>query len=145
MLKGFKDFLLRGNVVDLAVAVVVGAAFTAVVTSFTESFLRPLIGLVGGGGAAGGSFEVNGQVFAWGDFLNSLITFALTAAVVYVAVVLPMKLLIERRMRGDEPGPVAPTEVELLVEIRDLLRAQQGDGPGADPTGPGTTSLAGRY
>jgi len=145
MLKGFKDFLLRGNVVDLAVAVVVGAAFTAVVTSFTESFLRPLIGLVGGGGAAGGSFEVNGQVFAWGDFLNSLITFALTAVVVYFAVVLPMKLLIERRMRGDEPGPVAPTEVELLAEIRDLLRAQQGREPGTDPTGPGTTSLAGRY
>jgi large conductance mechanosensitive channel len=145
MLKGFKDFLLRGNVVDLAVAVVVGAAFTAVVTSFTESFLRPLIGLFGGGGAAGGSFEVNGQVFAWGDFLNSLITFALTAAVIYFAVVLPMKLLIERRMRGDEPGPVAPTEVELLVEIRDLLRAQQGQAPGPDPTGPGTTSLAGRF
>ena len=145
MLKGFKDFLLRGNVVDLAVAVVVGAAYTAVVTSFPESFQRPLIGLVGGGGAAGGSFEVNGQVFAWGDFLNSLITFALTAAVVYFAVVLPMKLLIERRMRGDEPGPVAPTEVELLAEIRDLLRAQQGQDPGPDPTGPGTTSLAGRY
>ena len=144
MLKGFKDFLLRGNVVDLAVAVVVGAAFTAVVTSFTESFLRPLIGLVGGGGAAGGSFEVNGQVFTWGDFLNSLITFALTAAVVYFAVVLPMKLLIERRMRGDEPGPVAPTEVELLVEIRDVLRAQQGQEPAPDPSGPGTSTLPGR-
>ncbi len=145
MLKGFKDFLLRGNVVDLAVAVVVGAAFTAVVTSFTESFLRPLIGLVGGGGATGGSFEVNGQVFAWGDFLNALLTFALTAAVVYFAVVLPMKLLIERRMRGDEPGPLAATEVELLVEIRDLLRAQQGGAPGPDQTGPSTTSLAGRF
>jgi large conductance mechanosensitive channel len=144
MLKGFKDFLLRGNVVDLAVAVVVGAAFTAVVTSFTESFLRPLIGLVGGGGTAGGSFEVNGQVFAWGDFLNALITFALTAAVVYVAVVTPMKLLLERRLRGDEPGPVAPTEVELLVEIRDLLRSQQLQGTGPDPAGPGTTPPAGR-
>jgi large conductance mechanosensitive channel len=144
MLKGFKDFLLRGNVVDLAVAVVVGAAFTAVVTSFTESFLRPLIGLVGGGGTAGGSFEVNGQVFAWGDFLNALITFALTAAVVYVAVVTPMKLLLERRLRGDEPGPVAPTEVELLVEIRDLLRSQQLQGTGPDPAGPGTTPPVGR-
>ncbi|HEY0126110.1 MAG TPA: large conductance mechanosensitive channel protein MscL [Blastococcus sp.] len=144
MLKGFKDFLLRGNVVDLAVAVVVGAAFTAVVTSFTESFLRPLIGLVGGGGTAGGSFEVNGQVFAWGDFLNALITFALTAAVVYVAVVTPMKLILERRLRGDEPGPVAPTEVELLVEIRDLLRSQQLQGTGPDPAGPGTTPPVGR-
>ena len=135
MIKGFKDFLLRGNVVDLAVAVV---------TSFTESFLRPLIGLVGGGGRTGGSVEVNGQTFAWGDFLNSLITFVLTAAVVYFVVVLPMKLLLERRQRGEDPGPVAPTQVELLVEIRDLLRAQQGAGPGPDPSGPGTTTLPGR-
>jgi large conductance mechanosensitive channel len=144
MLKGFKDFLLRGNVVDLAVAVVIGAAFTAVVTSFTESFLRPLIGLVGGGGRTGGTFEVNGQAFTWGDFLNSLITFGLTAAVVYFVVVLPMKLIVERRQRGEEAGPVAPTQVELLVEIRDLLRTQQGRGPGQDPTGPGTTTLPGQ-
>jgi large conductance mechanosensitive channel len=144
MIKGFKDFLLRGNVVDLAVAVVIGAAFTAVVTSFTESFLRPLIGLVGGGGRTGGSFEVDGQTFTWGDFLNSLVTFALTAAVVYFVVVLPMKVILERRKRGDEEGPVAPTQVELLVEIRDLLRAQQGRGPGQDPTGPGTTTLPGQ-
>jgi large conductance mechanosensitive channel len=148
MIKGFKDFLLRGNVVDLAVAVVIGAAFTAVVTSFTESFLRPLIGLLGGGGPGGGSFEVNGQVFAWGDFLNALLTFVLTAAVVYFVVVVPMKLLLERRTRGEESGPVAPTEVELLVEIRDLLRGQQGSdlttGPGHDPAGPGTTHPPGR-
>jgi large conductance mechanosensitive channel len=144
MLKGFKDFLLRGNVVELAVAVVIGAAFTALVTSFTESFLRPLIGLVGGGGRTGGSFDVNGQTFAWGDFLNSLITFLLTAAVVYFVVVLPMKLLLERRQRGEETGPVAPTQVELLVEIRDLLRAQHGRGPGQDPVGPGTTALPGQ-
>jgi large conductance mechanosensitive channel len=144
MLKGFKDFLLRGNVVDLAVAVVIGAAFTAVVTSFTESFLRPLIGLVGGGGRTGGSFEVNGQTFTWGDFLNSLVTFALTAAVVYFVVVLPMKVILERRKRGEEAGPMAPTQVELLVEIRDLLRTQQGRGPGQDPTGPGTTTLPGQ-
>jgi large conductance mechanosensitive channel len=144
MIKGFKDFLFRGNVVDLAVAVVIGAAFTAVVTSFTESFLRPLIGLAGGGGTSGGSFEVDGQTFAWGDFLNSLITFVLTAAVVYFVVVLPMKLLLERRRQGEEPGPVLPTQVELLVEIRDLLRAQQGRGPAQDPTGPGATALPGQ-
>ena len=125
MIKGFKDFLLRGNVVDLAVAVVIGAAFTAVVTSFTTSFLEPLIGLVGGGGVNGGTFRVDGQKFTWGSFVNQLITFVLTAAVVYFVVVLPMKKLIERRAAGEEPGPVAPTQVELLVEIRDLLRAQQ--------------------
>ncbi|GHE12484.1 large conductance mechanosensitive channel protein MscL [Klenkia taihuensis] len=144
MIKGFKDFLLRGNVVDLAVAVVIGAAFTAVVTSFTESFLEPLIGLIGGGGELGGTFEVNGQTFTWAAFVNQVITFVLTAAVVYFVVVLPMKKIVERRKRGEEAGPVAPTQVELLVEIRDLLRAQQGQGPGHDPAGPGTTSLPGQ-
>ncbi|MGY1705488.1 large conductance mechanosensitive channel protein MscL [Geodermatophilus sp. SYSU D00697] len=144
MIKGFKDFLLRGNVVDLAVAVVIGAAFTAVVSQFTASFLEPLIALFGGGGIEGGTFTVDGQVFDWAAFVNAVITFAITAAVVYFLVVLPMKTLIERRKRGEEPGPAEPTQVELLIEIRDLLRAQQGAGPGGDPSGPGTTSLPGR-
>jgi large conductance mechanosensitive channel len=144
MFKGFKDFLLRGNVVDLAVAVVIGAAFGAVVTSFVDSFLTPLIGLVGGGGEMGGEFEINGQRFPWGAFLSSLIGFVLTAAVVYFVVVVPMKRLIERRRRGEEAGPVQPTQVELLVEIRDLLRAQQGQGAGPQPSGPGSTTLPGQ-
>ena len=67
----------------------------------------------------------------------------LTAAVVYFAVVLPMKTIMERRKRGEEAGPAQPTQVELLIEIRDLLRAQQGRGPGPDPSGPGTTTLPG--
>ena len=136
MLKGFKDFLLRGNVVELAVAVVIGAAFTALVSSFTESFLQPLIGLVGGGGVDGGTVTVDGQDFTWGAFVNSVITFALTAAVVYAVVVVPLRRLTERRARGAEPGPVAPTQVELLAEIRDLLRTQQGLAPaGEEDTG----------
>jgi large conductance mechanosensitive channel len=150
--KGFKDFLLRGNVVELAVAVVIGTAFTAVVTSFTESFLQPLIGLVGGGGVKGGTVTVDGQDFTWGSFVNQVITFVLTAAAIYFVVVLPLKTIAERRRRGEEPGPVAPTQVELLVEIRDLLRAQRDQQPGpagspgrhADPAGPGTTTLPGR-
>ncbi|RFU23034.1 large conductance mechanosensitive channel protein MscL [Geodermatophilus marinus] len=144
MLKGFKDFLLRGNVVDLAVAVVIGTAFTAVVNSFAESFLTPLIGLVGGGGELGGTFTVNGQTFTWGAFVSQVITFVLTAAVVYFLVVLPMKALIERRRRGEEAGPAEPTQVELLAEIRDLLRSQQGLGGGPDRSGPGTTTLPGQ-
>ena len=144
MLKGFKDFLFRGNVVELAVAVVIGTAFTAVVTSFTESFLLPLIGLIGGGGIDGGTLVVNGQKFTFGAFANALITFVLTAAVVYFIVVLPLNKIAERRRRGEEPGPVEPTQVELLAEIRDLLRAQQGAGPGETPRGPGTTTLPGR-
>jgi len=143
VLRGFKDFLLRGNVVDLAVAVVIGAAFTAVVNAFADSFLTPLIGLVGGGGQLGGSFEINGQTFAWGAFLSQVITFALTAAVVYSLVVVPMKKLMERRRRAEEPGPAQPTQVELLIEIRDLLRRQQGAGHGPARSGPGTTTLPG--
>jgi large conductance mechanosensitive channel len=138
MIKGFKDFLLRGNVVDLAVAVVIGTAFTTLVRAFTTSFLEPLIGLVGGGGRTGGSFDVDGQTFAWGAFVNAVITFVLTAAIIYFVVVLPMKTLLERRRRGEEAGPVVPTQVELLAEIRDLLRAQQGsDAPRQGPAANG--------
>jgi large conductance mechanosensitive channel len=144
MIKGFKDFLLRGNIVDLAVAVVIGVAFTALITAFTESFLEPLIGLIGGGGIKGGTFTLNGQVFDWAAFINAVITFVLTAAVVYFAVVLPMKTITERRKRGEEAGPAEPTQVELLAEIRDLLRSQQGQGPGPDRSGVGTTTLPGR-
>jgi large conductance mechanosensitive channel len=134
-LQGFKDFLLRGNVVELAVAVVIGAAFTAVVGSFTASFLEPLIGLVGGGGANGGTFTVNGQLFTWGAFLNQVITFVLTAAIVYFIVVLPLKAVAERRRRGEEAGPSQPSELELLAEIRDLLRAQHGIAAPTDDVG----------
>jgi large conductance mechanosensitive channel len=133
-LSGFKKFLLRGNIVDLAVAVVIGTAFTAVVTSFADSFLEPLIGLLGGGGRLGGTFSVAGQTFTWGAFLSQLITFVLTAAVVYFVVVLPLHKLLERR--AAEPASAAgSTEVELLTEIRDLLRAQQGSSAPAEPHG----------
>jgi large conductance mechanosensitive channel len=142
MIKGFKDFLLRGNVIDLAVAVVIGTAFTALVTAFTTSFLLPLIALIGGGGENGGEFVINGQHFTWGAFISALITFVLTAAVVYFVVVLPVKAIMERRRRGEEPGPVEPMQVELLVEIRDLLRAQQSgpvQGPAPSARGVGGT------
>jgi large conductance mechanosensitive channel len=124
-LSGFKKFLLRGNIVDLAVAVVIGTAFTAVVTSFGDSFLEPLIGLIGGGGRLGGTFALGGQTFTWGAFLSQVITFVLTAAVIYFLVVLPLHKLLERRA-SDPAAAAGPTELELLVEIRDLLRAQQG-------------------
>jgi large conductance mechanosensitive channel len=126
VIKGFKDFLLRGNVVDLAVAVVIGAAFGGVVTGFVDSFLTPLIGVIGGGGELAGEFVINDQHFTWGAFLSTLIGFLLTAAVIYFVVVMPMRKLVERRKRGEEAGPALPTQVELLVEIRDLLRSQQG-------------------
>jgi large conductance mechanosensitive channel len=92
----------------------------------------------------GGIATVNGQEFTWGAFINAVITFVLTAAVVYFLIVAPMAALIKRRKRGEEAGPAEPTQVELLLEIRDLLRAQQGMGPGHDPSGPGTTVLPGQ-
>ncbi|MFI5427279.1 large conductance mechanosensitive channel protein MscL [Aeromicrobium sp. UC242_57] len=122
MLKGFKDFLLRGNIVDLAVAVVIGTAFTALVASFTKSFIEPLLGVVGGGGEFGMSFTINDQVFTIGAFITACITFVITAAVVYFAIVTPMKKLNGSRDRGKEPEPEGVSEdIALLREIRDQL------------------------
>lgn len=132
MLKGFKDFVMRGNVVDLAVGIVIGAAFTGLITQFTKSFLEPPIKLIGGGeGLAAGAWEVReGVVFDYSAFINAVITFLLTAAVLYFLVVLPMNKLAERRRRGQEPEPAAPSEeVRLLTEIRDALTAQGGKPP----------------
>jgi large conductance mechanosensitive channel len=127
MLKGFKDFIMRGNVVDLAVGIVIGAAFTAVVTSFTNAFLKPLIQLLGGDtSASAGTWEVGDVVFDYASFVNAVITFLLTAAVLYFLVVFPLNKLAERRRRGEEPPPAAPSEeVRLLTEIRDALVRQQ--------------------
>ncbi|MEW2383686.1 large conductance mechanosensitive channel protein MscL [Micromonospora sp. NPDC047707] len=124
MLKGFKDFIMRGNVVDLAVGVVIGAAFTGLVTAFTNSFLKPIIKLVGGGeDQFAGAWEISkGNLMDWAAFVNAVITFVLTAAVLYFLVVFPMNKLAERRQRGEEPPPAAPSEeVKLLTEIRDAL------------------------
>lgn len=127
MLKGFRDFIMRGNVIELAVAVAIGSAFTAVVTQFGKSFIEPLIGLVGGGGLDGGTFTINDQVFDWAAFINAVIFFVLTAAVIYFVVVVPYNAFEERRKRGQGPvDPPAPADdIVLLTEIRDLLRTQQ--------------------
>ena len=124
MIKGFKDFLLRGNVVDLAVAVVVGTAFGAVVAVFARDFIGGIIGAVGGTpdfGTAG--FTVNGSRIILGSTINALIYFFIVALAVYFFVVVPMNRLMERRKSGEEPEVEAPgEEVLLLQEIRDLLR-----------------------
>jgi large conductance mechanosensitive channel len=126
MLKGFRDFIMRGNVVELAVAVAIGSAFTAVVNQFGDSFIEPLVGLVGGGGVEGGRFTVNGQVFDWAAFVNAVLFFLLTAVVIYFIVVAPYNAFEERRQRGQGPvdPPPPPDDIVLLTEIRDLLRAQ---------------------
>jgi large conductance mechanosensitive channel len=160
VLKGFKDFLLRGNVVELAVAVVVGTAFTAIVTSITTNLILPILAAVGGTNVNGLAWQlVDGNAKSVIDFaaiINAAITFLIIAAVVYFVLVLPMKMIQERRRRGEETGPSEPTDVEVLLEIRDLLRQQQsqqsmpqgtgpfpGGQPGQYPPGPGGPGPAG--
>jgi large conductance mechanosensitive channel len=136
--QGFKDFIMRGNVVDLAVGVVIGAAFTGVVTGFTDGFIKPLIQLMGGGtGIGAGRIEAReGVYFDYATFLNALITFLITAAVLYFFVVLPLNILAERRRRGEEPPPKAPAEdIVLLTQIRDALVAQSRTGGYGDTPG----------
>ena len=105
MLKGFRDFIMRGNVVDLAVAVVIGAAFGAVVTAFVDNILTPIIAAVfGKPDFSNLVFTVNGSAFRYGLFINALISFLLIAAAIYFVVVLPMNKLAERRARGADPA-----------------------------------------
>ncbi len=128
MVKGFRDFLMRGNVVDLAVAVVVGAAFGGVVAAFADDFVGGLIGAVGGTpdfGRAG--VTVNGSKIVYGSTITALLNFLIVAAVVYFVVVIPMTRLQRRSDRdADAETPAPSDEARLLTEIRDLLRDQQG-------------------
>lgn len=118
MVKGFGRFLMRGNVVDLAVAVVIGAAFSAVVTAFTKDLLTPLIAaLFGKPDFAALAFTLNGSRFAVGDFFNAIVSFVLVAAAIYFFVVSPMNALVER-LKKPEPEPLAMRECpQCLSEI----------------------------
>ncbi|MDY6056146.1 large conductance mechanosensitive channel protein MscL [Micrococcus sp.] len=148
MLQGFKDFIMKGNVLDLAVAVIIGAAFSKIINALVESVLMPLISAL----VQAPNFDqfavltLNGNDIRFGVLLTAIVNFLLVAAAVYFAIVLPMNKMIERRNRrlGIEPEvePVAE-DVALLTEIRDLLSAQRGgagsvtNGPVADgPAGP---------
>jgi large conductance mechanosensitive channel len=124
VIKEFRDFLLRGNVVDLAVAVVIGAAFAALVNSLVADVLTPIIGaIVGKPDFSNLNFTINDSEFNYGNFLNALIAFLSVAAAVFFFVIKPMNTL--NRMRGASSQEEA-TELELLAEIRDELRAQRG-------------------
>jgi large conductance mechanosensitive channel len=124
MLQGFRAFLLRGNVVDLAVAVVIGAAFTGVIDGFTAAFVDPLLALIlGGGGEALAAVTLG--VFPVGLFLSAVVNFVLKAAVLYFFVVRPFSAWAAR-LAAQPAAPPAPTEDQkLLGEIRDLLKERR--------------------
>ncbi|GAA1615696.1 large conductance mechanosensitive channel protein MscL [Leucobacter chromiireducens] len=128
MFKGFKEFLLRGNVVDLAVAVVIGAAFNAVVQKVVDALINPIIGMVFKADSLDGALVVGlpgGGSLAFGALIGAILNFLIVAAVVYFVFVMPMNKLRDATTKSADPeAPAVETEQELLVEIRDLLREQ---------------------
>ena len=121
MFTGFKEFITKGNVIDVAVGFVAGAAFTALISGITGAIITPLIGLISGGGVDAGVITVNGQVFDITAVINAIITFILTMALLYFVFVSPMNRWRERNQK-DEEVPIPVTDIELLTEIRDLLK-----------------------
>lgn len=136
MLKGFKEFVLRGNIVELAVAFVIGTAFATLVNTFVSAIIKPILTIITPG-KSGFGFDLipsNDNTFInVGTLINAIIVFVLTAALVYFLLVVPMNRLNDHRKaralaRGEEPEPAAPTDNELLMEIRDLLKQQKHQG-----------------
>jgi large conductance mechanosensitive channel len=118
MADGFKQFLLRGNVVDLAVGVVVGAAFGSVVTAFTKDLLTPMIAaVVGKPDFSAIQFAVNGSKFMLGDFINAIVSFLIVATAVYYMVVLPINALMARVKKTPPPDPTKKKCPECMSEI----------------------------
>lgn len=137
MLKGFKEFIMRGNVVDLAVAVVIGAAFKAVVDALVADIITPLIAAIGGKPNFGNlHFTLNHSRFTYGNLINQILSFLIVAAAIYFLVVLPLNALATRRAArltagqpADEEPQAKAEDVVVLEQIRDLLQAQSSSGP----------------
>ncbi|AMT94825.1 MULTISPECIES: large conductance mechanosensitive channel protein MscL [Brevibacterium] len=135
MLKGFRDFILQGNVVELATAVIIGGAFTAIVTAFSDKIINPLIAAVGG--AEGPALQiplkegVPEATLDIGAVITAAINFLIVAAIVYFIIIVPMNKLNELRKRGAPEEEVPPTTEDLLGDIREILRNQV-----ASPAGP---------
>ncbi|WP_022867479.1 large conductance mechanosensitive channel protein MscL [Schaalia vaccimaxillae] len=130
MIQGFKDFISRGNAIDLAVGMVIGAAFTAVVTALVEQVINPLIGgLVGKPNFDNFlEFSLGDAVVQPGAVITALVNFLLVAAALYLFIVVPMNKLAERKAAEEtteEDAPALSDEAQLLVEIRDALKAQK--------------------
>ncbi len=123
MLSEFKDFIAKGNVMDMAVGIIIGAAFTAIVTSLVDDLITPLIGIFMGGIDFGGlSATVGEAVFTYGNFIMAIINFLIIAWVVFVLVKMVNRMKAEEEAAEEEPA--GPTQEELLAEIRDALKAQ---------------------
>lgn len=118
MLKGFRDFLLRGNVVDLAVAIVIGAAFGTIVTAFVKDIVTPIIAAVGGKPDFSSLyFTVNNSKFLIGDFINAVVSFVLVSGVIYFVVIVPMNKIMLRMKRGEKIDPTEKTCPDCLSQI----------------------------
>jgi large conductance mechanosensitive channel len=125
--KEFREFITRGNVIDLAVAVIIGLAFTVIINAIVSGLITPLIGMIGGNDFSDLDFTINGSTFEYGEVINAVIQFLLIAAAVFFFIVKPINMLNERRRRGEEPEPEERSdEAALLTEIRDLLRDRSG-------------------
>ena len=128
MFKGFRDFILRGNVIELATAVIIGGAFTAIVTAVSDKIINPLIAAVGSPEVGGLGFRIRPEVpetfVDFGAVITAAINFLIIAAVVYFIIIMPMNRLNEWRNRNAEEEDVPATSEELLTEIRDLLVVQ---------------------
>jgi len=125
MLKEFRAFMLRGNIIELAVAIVIGAAFGALVTSLVANLLTPIVAaIIGKPDFSNLTFAINGSVFHYGSFLNALIAFISIAAAVFFFVVRPVDA-IQRRMGIEKPEDGRSDEATLLEEIRDILKEQR--------------------
>jgi large conductance mechanosensitive channel len=127
MLKGFKQFILRGNVVDLAIAVVIGLAFNAVIQALVRDIVTPLIAAIfGKPNFETLTFTIHHSQFLYGDLINYLIAFVSVAAAIYFLVIAPMNEVARRRRAGAEEEATVSEEIELLTEIRDLLARSAG-------------------
>ena len=125
--KEFREFITRGNVIDLAVAVIIGLAFTAIINAIVSGLITPLIGMIAGDDYSDLDFTINDSTFEYGLVINAIIQFLLISAAVFFFIVKPMNMLNERRRRGEEPEPEELSdEAALLTEIRDLLRDRSG-------------------
>jgi large conductance mechanosensitive channel len=123
MIRGFRTFVLRGNVIDLAVAFVVGASFAALIATFTEAVITPVVNIFLGGGVDVGTIVVRDQTIDLSGALNAFITFFITLTVLYFIFVVPMNRY--RARTGQGAVDATPAEIKLLTEIRDLLKAQE--------------------